>query len=514
MRARPAHLQEIGLLWGVVPSVFVAALLALAGQVAGGGVLAAGAAAGSNVAAAGFGPGIVCCGYVSISNVVIQVSSSNLNTNNTVTISFSTSPSGTHNSIYWGLNPTYSGYESGNASLGTSTIAVLQYMNPGTTFNVSIVASYEEPGVEWYPGEYSGHFSTPGSSSTDFVGYVLASGDNPIGHASVNATWSGGGGTYNCPTPSATYYTAPNGSFSLPIAEIFDAGDICMLQTLSAWAPSHWTEEWNDPNFGNGTNLNSWQAFRLLPNGVTSSNTVNSYGDPNGAYNVAAFVHTSSAYCTLNSGLSDTSSVYAYLGGSGFTDTQSFTLGTTFPGPGTSPLNNTSLGVAGQYYTTGVYELESTGAFDVLTSRAIGIPPVQSSLIITGSDPVSSPPAPGATSTGYAQIETIPLHTTEGVDFYASGSFTLQFGLDVSVSVGFSLGVEVSVSATLNVGASGTQTSFAGTSCQIGSPSATSTQYYEVYAQGGSSVSSGIEYHIWACEAGPASGSDPTCVPD
>src|SRR5487761_41958 len=301
----------------------------------GGSAILAGSASYASASSVNAAPGIICCGYVNISTVSIVVSSSNLDSNNTVTITFTTSPSGTTNSVSWGLSTSYSGYESGSVSLGTSTRLVLPYMNPGEKFYFSIIASYHQTGVEWYNGEWVSSFSTPAvphpqsglisTNSTSWegsgpvYGYAVNQSGNRLSGASIEANYTSQEGS--CGTEvQLTLPVAANGSYVIPVwVSTTSFVNFCTLQSWQASDAGHMLENWTLPSSEQRGELDNgaqnWQTFYLTSQFTTSASQLNSAGGQDGVYNAIAYVHTVNATCQVQEGVIVDTSVLAYLAG-------------------------------------------------------------------------------------------------------------------------------------------------------------------------------------------------------
>ena len=488
----------------------------------------------------GPGPNIICCGYVNISNVVVHVASSNLDSNNSVAISFDVSPSGSKTTLSWGLNTTYSGYESGKENLRTNTPAPVPNLNPGTKYNIPLFSTYSEPGVEWISATYAGTFTTPpvpdpqagyvatGSGSWrgsgPVYGYVVGQGAAPISGADIEANYTSQEGS--CGTSvQLTFAVASNDSYLIPIwvsTNYFVT--YCTLYNWTASDSGRMTESWNLPGSEQRGQLDNgaenWQTFYLSTNYITSQTQWNNQSGQNGVYNVLAFVDTTNAACELESGLSISTSVSAYVGGTGFTKTQTLNVTSTWPTSFTSTGEN--LGAAFEYHIHGQYSINPTGGLTAANFYAVGSAAGPYYEYYSGSDPISLSqiPAIGSTSAGYAGPIGVPANSTAPASYSmtSGGTLTNQFGLDASVGLSVGVGVSVSYSIELKFVVAATQSQFVGVTCEVGIHNSSSYQYYEVYAltgqPGATSDQVGMQVHIWQCKSDPnVYGCSPINVP-
>jgi YVTN family beta-propeller protein len=442
-------------------------------------------------------------GCISIVGVSVLLQSSNTHSNNTATISFRLSPSGGTTQLIWGLNATFLGYESGFTNgTGTQTSFTLNYLNPGSTFWYEILVTPPPSDSYTMKSGFIGNFSTATTPTSHVTGYVVGPNDAPLSGATVTAVYSG----FFCNAQSTT--TATNGSYSLPATE---RGGLCSIQSWNASLNGYFTENWtihSEPNSATGFN---WQTFTLIPNQAPPTTQHNLYGGQNGVYAALVYVHNSNVSCTVNTGYSVNNSVYAYVAGSGFTDTQAFTMSNTFPGTGSPPDNGESLGVVETYSFSGSYSIDPIAqGIDQLESWAVGAPLAYNNVFVSGSDPVSSPPAVDGV---HSVLVGVPAGNTANEGMKAIGTMTLQFGVQMTVSVGFSLGVTVSFGIPINFGVSGTTTSITGVSCVVGSTHSTSYQYFDIDSQGGTAAYQGVEFHVWQCQPRQAQQNPPSCVP-
>jgi hypothetical protein len=475
------------------------------------------------VTGCGGGGGGGTCSHTpdTISSLSASVQSSNSNAYNSVTITFSEAAAAT-NYLEWGLSTSYSDYESGETS-SPATSFTLTYLNPGTTFYYR-VSNLPNNGCSYAGASSSSTFTTPeisssGTSMVNFVvmGYVFGENRQPLpGGAQVTASYGLGPGCATGGAPTVTSTAGSNGAYSLP-ATSGKGGVTCLMTDWWASANtyngvSYWTEVWYDPSEPNSLYGWDWQVFFLSAQAETSGISTNSDGGANGVYSVLAFNHSTNSACTVETGYSVSNSVYAYVGGTGSTLTNGFTATNTFPGTGSPSDAGESVGIMQGYVFDGTYTLNGDGSISLSSYNPSlsGTTGEVSDLFYTGSDPVTAPPAPSGQN---PQIISIPAGNTANQGFEADGSLTIQFGVDISIGVSVGVVESVSVSTDISFGITGSQTTTNGVQCVIGSTASTSAQFFELYAQGGSSDYQGVEYHIWECAAAAGGVQPSTCSP-
>lgn len=466
---------------------------------------------------------------ISLSNVAAPVTSSNYNAYDSVTVSFSESTWGASspylktNELEWGLSSSYTGYESG-ATSGTQTSFTITYLNPGSKFYFEIIAEPSNS-CEYSAGSYASSFSTPSLSvANELMGYVLTPGGSPISGATISGVIGPLAG-FDCPSAGCypTTTTTSAGFYTLQYkwtCEDPSTGQTsaCYVEYWQAAAPNYFYEIWygwqdTAPNAGN-PGAYEWQTFYLNPDPTTSQDTLIANGGQDGVYTVLAFVHTTNVACQVSQGLSVSTSVYAYLAGSGFTDTSTYTTSSTFPA--TTPLTDQgeNVGVAYEAQESGYYVINPSGGISFGGAYAVGSLEGPYNEFYSGSDPVTSPPPIGSTSTGFAGPYGEPAKSQGLYEMQSSGDLQVQIGLQESIGISVGDFVQFSVSWDLSFGIQSTQTSFYGVNCYMGSLQASSYQYFEVYAQTGSpgtSESLGMTVSIWQCQAAPT--TTQACVP-
>jgi len=436
-----------------------------------------------------------------------------------VTISFTESAAST-NYLEWALSTSYSGYESGSTS-GTQTSFTISYLNPGSTFYYRIDAVPSDT-CHYSSTIYASSFSTPAIpnhtvGSASLMGYVLGTNGAPLpgGWVFVYYLTEVGGGTWCSSQQLGSMTTTSSiGAYSIP-SYISMSGHTCEAlywqgSAYSSNGVSYWAENWtlsSEPNSASGWN---WQTFYVAPDPTTSTSQTNPSGGQNGVYTVLAFVHTTNAACQVTTGLSISTSVYAYVAGSGYTDTNTYATQSTFPA--TTPLTDQgkNVGVAWEAQESGVYDLSPSGGITLAQAYATGNLYGPYNEFYSGRDSVTSIPAIGSTSDGYAGPYGVPAGQ-QGLDqLQSSGNLMVQIGLQESVGVSVGEFVQASVSWDLSFGIQSTQTNYVGVNCYLGNTNAGSYQYFEVYAQMGSPGSSaglGMVFHIWQCQSDPTQGA-------
>ncbi|MGI0054472.1 MAG: hypothetical protein ACREBZ_01970 [Thermoplasmata archaeon] len=404
-------------------------------------------------------------------------------------------------------------------------------MNPGSTFYFKLGLAPTDSCEYSPPSSHTSNFDTPAIpnhtlNAANVMGYALGSNGLPMVGEGVSIQGNYTGGSPGCATADSGSFSflgvaaaAANGSYVIPdpLPAQDSPGLTCYLTGWSAWADAGtdgtgWVELWkvsSEPNSADGWN---WQTFYLNPATSTTSVTTNSDSGQNGVYSELAFVHTTNAGCTVNEGYSIENSVYAYLGGTGGSDSYAYSASSTFPGPGSPSDNGESPAISQQYTYYGAYEINPDGGVSIVDNppQAGAAPLDETSFgFYDGSDPVSAPPAVSVTTATIVQVA--PRNTLQQ-SFEAYGTLTFQFGVDISVGVSVGIGlVSVSVSTNINFGVSGTQSTFGGVVCTLGNVQSTAYQYFELYAQGGDSYAQGVEYHIWQCEPGIGGGFPSSC---